>query len=77
LEFRIPTFSGGPTGIEVEPRGETKAEWNVNVTHENVNTVVNKEATGAHQDVQSNGESMEICQDTSIKGERMSVRTHM
>ena len=68
--------SGVPTGVEVEPGGETDVERDRSAGHEDVDATTDGRAEEAHSNVHVKVESAETRQDEPIVGERWSMSAH-
>ena len=65
--------SRGPTGVEVEPGGETNVERDRSATHEDADVRTDGMAEEAHGGMQDEAERSATCRNASIEGERGSA----
>ena len=60
----------GPTGVQVEPGGETTVKPDGSTMHEDMDATTNNRAEEAHRDMQDEVEKLVTCWNTLIEGER-------
>ena len=68
--------SRGPADVQVEPGGETEAERNGCVVHEDTDAAVDGEVARAYQDAEVEVESAETHREASVEAEEWSASAH-